>query len=105
MVHRSWLVVRCNFGQSDEQLTREQLTNFMQHPKILDITKTALVVIDLQEAFRSAIPEFPQVASRAAMAVRGFQILNVPIVVTEQYPKGLGRTAEEILRSEERRVG
>jgi len=71
----------------------------MQHPKILDITKTALVVIDLQEAFRSAIPEFPQVASRAAMAVRGFQILNVPVVVTEQYPKGLGSTAEEILFS------
>ena len=65
--------------------------------KILDITKTALVVIDLQEAFRSAIPEFPQVASRASMAVRGFQILNVPVIVTEQYPKGLGRTAEEIL--------
>ena len=69
----------------------------MKHQKILDIKQTALVVIDLQEAFRSAIPEFPQVASRAAMAVRGFQILNVPVIVTEQYPKGLGRTAEEVL--------
>jgi len=69
----------------------------MGHPKILDINRTALVVIDLQEAFRAAISDFPQVASRAAMAVRGFQILNVPVVVTEQYPKGLGRTAEEIL--------
>lgn len=71
----------------------------MAHSKILDITKTALVVIDLQEAFRSAIPEFPQVVSRAAMAVRGFQILNVPVIVTEQYPQGLGKTAEEILFS------
>ena len=71
----------------------------MKHPKILDITQTALVVIDLQEAFRSAIPEFPQIVSRAAMAVRGFQILNVPVIVTEQYPQGLGRTAEEILYS------
>lgn len=71
----------------------------MTHPKILDITKTALVVIDLQEAFRSAIPEFPQVASKASMALRGFQILNVPVIVTEQYPKGLGRSAEEILFS------
>lgn len=65
--------------------------------KLLDISKTALVVIDLQEAFRSAIPEFPNVASRAAMAVRGFQILNVPVIVTEQYSKGLGRTTEEVL--------
>jgi len=69
----------------------------MNHPKILDISNTALVVIDLQEAFRSAIPEFPNVVSRAAMAVRGFQILNVPVIITEQYPKGLGRTAEEVL--------
>jgi nicotinamidase-related amidase len=69
----------------------------MRHPKTLDISNAALVVIDLQEAFRSAIPEFPQVASRASMAVRGFQILNVPVIVTEQYPKGLGRTAEEVL--------
>ena len=71
----------------------------MKHPKILDITQTALVVIDLQEAFRSAMPEFPQIVSRAAMAVRGFQILNVPVIVTEQYPQGLGKTAEEILYS------
>ncbi len=55
-----------------------------------------MVVVDIQEAFRMAIPEFAVTASRASMAVRGFQILNLPVVVTEQYPKGLGRTAEEI---------
>lgn len=71
----------------------------MTHSRILDINKTALAIIDLQEAFRSAIPEFPQIAARASMAVRGFRILNVPIIVTEQYPKGLGKTAEEILLS------
>lgn len=71
----------------------------MSHPKILDPKKAALVVVDVQEAFRSAIPEFPQIASRISMAVRGFQTLNLPIIVTEQYPKGLGRTAEEILFS------
>ena len=71
----------------------------MAHPKILDISQTVLVVVDLQEAFRAAIPEFPQIAAQAAMAVRGFQILNVPVIVTEQYPKGLGRSAEEIFYS------
>jgi len=30
------------------------------------------------------------------MAVRGFQMLDVPVIVTEQYPSGLGVTAEEI---------
>jgi nicotinamidase-related amidase len=69
----------------------------MSHPRILDRNKTALVVVDIQEAFRAAISDFPLIASRAAIAVRGFQILNLPVIVTEQYPKGLGRTAEEIL--------
>ena len=69
----------------------------MSHSKILDKNKTALVVVDIQEAFRNAIPDFAVTASRASMAVRGFQILGVPVIVTEQYPKGLGRTAEEIL--------
>jgi nicotinamidase-related amidase len=71
----------------------------MKHTNTLDSSQTALVVIDLQEAFRSAVPEFPQVVSKTAMAVRGFQILDLPVIVTEQYPKGLGRTAEEILFS------
>ncbi|MFM9903805.1 MAG: hydrolase [Pyrinomonadaceae bacterium] len=68
----------------------------MPHPNILDTQKTALVVIDIQEGFRNAIPDFAVIASRASTAVRGFQILNIPVIVTEQYPKGLGPTAEEI---------
>jgi nicotinamidase-related amidase len=71
----------------------------MLHPKILDKEKAALVIVDFQEAFRSPINDFAQIASRISIAVRGFQILNLPIIITEQYPKGLGKTAEEILFS------
>lgn len=67
-----------------------------QHPHILNSKTAALIVIDIQEGFRNAIPEFAVTASRASMAARGFQILGVPVLVTEQYPKGLGPTAEEI---------
>ncbi len=67
------------------------------HSKILDRSKTVLVVIDVQEAFRSVVNDFALMASNIAIAVRGLQILDVPVIVTEQYPKGLGRTAEEIL--------
>ena len=70
----------------------------MAHPKLLDSKTTALIVVDIQEAFRNAIPDFALLASRASIAVRGFQILGVPVLVTEQYPKGLGSTAEEIRR-------
>ncbi len=71
----------------------------MLHPKILNKEKAALVIVDFQEAFRSPINDFAQIASRISIAVRGFQILNLPIIITEQYPKGLGKTAEEILFS------
>jgi nicotinamidase-related amidase len=69
----------------------------MAHDNLLDQHTSALVVDDVQEAFRNAIPDFALIASRISTAVRGFQILGVPVLVTEQYPKGLGRTAEEIL--------
>jgi nicotinamidase-related amidase len=69
------------------------------HRNILDKEKIALVVIDMQEAFRHSINEFEQIASRISLAIRGFQLLNLPVIVTEQYPKGLGRTAEELLFS------
>jgi len=68
----------------------------MPHPNILERNDCALVVIDVQEAFRNVIPQFEQIAVRISTAVRGFGILNIPILVTEQYPKGLGPTVEEI---------
>lgn len=71
----------------------------MPHQNILNPEKTALVVIDLQEAFRHPINEFAEIAARASLAVRGFLTLDLPVLITEQYPKGLGRTAEEIMFS------
>jgi nicotinamidase-related amidase len=57
----------------------------------------ALAVVDMQEAFRSVISDFGAVASRIATAVEGARLLEVPVIVTEQYPKGLKHTAEEII--------
>jgi nicotinamidase-related amidase len=62
----------------------------------LDPGRAALVVIDVQEAFRKAVPGFGEVARAAAALVRGARALAVPIVITEQYPRGLGRTVSEV---------
>ena len=56
----------------------------------------ALVVVDVQEAFRKAVPDFEHVARRTATLVEGARILGVPAIVTEQYPKGLGHTVDEV---------
>ena len=69
----------------------------MQHQNTLVLTQSALTVIDMQEAFRTKIPDFSEVAARIATMVTAAKLLNVAVVVTEQYPKGLGRTAKEIL--------
>src|SRR4030095_13685475 len=70
---------------------------FMNHINQLSREFAAVAVIDMQEAFRSVIPDFGEVASRIAKAVEGARLLEVPVIVTEQYPKGLKHTAEEIL--------
>jgi nicotinamidase-related amidase len=62
----------------------------------LDPERAALVVIDVQEGFRKAVPSFDQVARAAAALVKGAKVVGIPIVVTEQYPKGLGHTASPI---------
>ena len=62
----------------------------------LDRERAALVVVDVQEAFRKAIPGFEEVAAATATLVRGAGALGIPVVVTEQYPKGLGRTVDPV---------
>src|SRR5262245_61386378 len=59
--------------------------------------RAALAVIDMQEAFRPVMSDFGEIASRIAKVVEGARLLEVPVVVTEQYPKGLKHTAEEIV--------
>jgi len=68
----------------------------MQHQNTLQLTQSVLTIIDMQDAFRSKIPHFAEIAARIAIMVQGARLLGLPIVVTEQYPKGLGHTAPEI---------
>jgi nicotinamidase-related amidase len=68
----------------------------MRHRNTLSLTQTALVIIDMQEAFRAKISDFAETAARIALVAHAAQLLNVPLIVTEQYPRGLGQTADEI---------
>ncbi|HEY8000427.1 MAG: isochorismatase family protein [Vicinamibacteria bacterium] len=62
----------------------------------LDRERAVLVVIDVQEAFRKALPGFDQVAGASATLVRGAAEIGIPVLVTEQYPRGLGATVPEL---------
>jgi nicotinamidase-related amidase len=68
----------------------------MRHENTLDRAQSALVIIDMQEAFRAKISDFAETAARIALVAHAAQLLSVPLIVTEQYPRGLGETADEI---------
>ena len=57
--------------------------------------RTALVVVDVQEGFRS-YDTFEAVARQCGRLVEGAGILGVPVIASEQYPKGLQHTAPEV---------
>lgn len=64
----------------------------------LDKEKVALVVIDVQEKLVPAMDQriCGQLVGHINMLVEGFQAMNLPIIATEQYPRGLGHTVEEL---------
>jgi len=68
----------------------------MRHPALLDRNRTAVVLIDVQEGYRSVLHGWARVVAAARLVVRGASLLQVPVIVTEQYPRGLGHTATEL---------
>lgn len=54
--------------------------------------ETCLLVVDIQERLAPAIHEFEKLLPVARQLVEAAGVLDLPIIVTEQYPRGLGRT-------------
>ena len=64
--------------------------------------RATLLVVDVQEAFRP-YASFSAVAQACARLVQGARVLEIPTLVSEQYPQGLGHSAPELdLRGEPR---
>ena len=54
--------------------------------------KAGLVVVDIQEKFRTVIFDMPRMVQNTLRLINGAVILRVPVFATEQYRKGLGGT-------------
>jgi len=52
----------------------------------------AAVLIDFQDRLAPAVEERAETEAAIVKAVRGLRILGVPVIVTQQYTKGLGGT-------------
>merc|ERR1711976_123382 len=60
------------------------------------INSSGFFLCDMQEQFRKTISFYPQVIEVARRMLEGAKTLDMPIFVTEQYPKGLGPTVSEL---------
>ena len=63
---------------------------------MLKTKNTCLLVIDLQERLMPAIHGNEDLLKRSAALIKGMKLLDVPILVTQQYTKGLGPTVPQI---------
>jgi nicotinamidase-related amidase len=68
----------------------------MKAPELLTTDKAALLVIDIQERLFPVMHDKEELLRQVLKLIRGAQVLEIPIVLTEQYPKGLGATLPEI---------
>ena len=55
--------------------------------KVLSKT-SALFLCDMQEGFRKTIAYYPQILEVSSRMLAAAKVLEMPVVVTEQYPKG-----------------
>ena len=64
----------------------------------LERTRTSLVVIDVQQRLVPTMPPdvYADVLKNIGFMVKCCEVLEVPVTVTEQYPKGLGHTVPEL---------
>lgn len=58
--------------------------------------KTILLVIDVQERLFPLIHEHDKLSLNIPLLIEGIRVLDIPVIVTEQYVKGLGTTIPAI---------
>ena len=63
---------------------------------LIDVDLSCLLVVDIQSRLASAIHGCERVIANSGILMRAAARLGVPVLVSEQYPKGLGATVAEL---------
>lgn len=64
--------------------------------RLMTAENTVCIVVDIQERLTPVLHEHEQFAEKSRLILQGLQALSVPLLVTEQYPKGLGATVPAV---------
>lgn len=67
----------------------------------VDEKNTVLLVIDIQERLVVAMQKQEEVIKNTQNLVAAAELLKIPTILTEQYPKGLGATIDDITQDHE----
>ncbi|KAH8401475.1 hypothetical protein KR009_005745 [Drosophila setifemur] len=62
----------------------------------LNPKRTLFLLCDVQEKFRTSMPLFENLVKNADKLTRAGKALDVPLIVTEQYPEKLGKTVAQL---------
>ena len=62
----------------------------------IDIEKIAFVLIDVQEKLLPLMKCQDKIVSNINVLIQASSLLEIPLIVTEQYPQGLGKTSNKI---------
>lgn len=68
----------------------------MPHPTQMSFADTGLLIIDVQERLMPKILEREALLGNIGFLIDAARLLNMPVLATEQYPKGLGPTVPEL---------
>lgn len=60
-----------------------------------------LLIIDIQQAMLKVIDSWEMIAGKAKQLIQSANALEVPILITEQYKKGLGETLPDLIQEVE----
>ncbi|KAG8798188.1 hypothetical protein FRC16_007767, partial [Serendipita sp. 398] len=75
---------------------RREMATVQLMLKQRSLIKPAFLVCDIQERFRSAIYGFPALVQTSKRMIEFARLLKVPVIATEQNPRALGSTVEEL---------
>ena len=67
------------------------------HPNFIDAEQAFLLVVDLQQSYAPRLHEWDRTVERVCILIRAAHELGLPVLYTEQYPRGLGPTAPRVL--------
>ena len=62
----------------------------------LDVDRAFVLVIDIQDKLLPFIRHHERVVALARELLEGVRVFRLPVLATEQYPKGIGRTVPQI---------